>query len=140
MCLQGAKQIKQKKELVCYKLLRKEGELYTSPFKYKEWIKDKTYTASFDAEVYLTNIICEDGAIRSGAFHSFKKRKDAVDYSRVIYWIPPSELCVARCIIPENNGYLYKGGVEVYSTDGMLEGYASEKLKIVDIKPLKRNY
>ena len=141
MCLQKAKQIKQKGEVVCYKVLAKkdsaDSTAYYSPFMGQLWEKDKTYTAY--SAFSNTGIINDDGAIRSGAFHTFKKRKDVVEYSRSIYWVHPSDLCIARCVIPEDNGYLYKGQVEYYSNI-TLEGYASEKLKIVDIKPLKRNY
>lgn len=65
----------------------------------------------------------EKGLVRD-AFHSFKKLTDAQKEAKCYL-----DVVVAKCIIPENARY-YEG---VNISMGATDGYASDKIKIMEI-------
>ena len=144
MCLYKSKKIEQKGEITCYKLVAKISYLsepereYTSPFNYKGWKIGETETAEFEAGIDKENIIGSNGSINSGAFHTLKSPTDAVVYAAYnVHWFPRDDVYVATCVIPEDNEYLYEGEV-INNPYVKIEGYASEKLKIVSVEPLSK--
>ena len=124
------------KDIICYKILRKK--------EHKEFIPtDYTYHSIFfkQNELWPLNKVCtsrliydrETGNVHD-AFHSFKKLTDAQMEAKcfpdvVIAKFLMPDTVVAKCIIPENARY-YEG---VNASMGATDGYASDKIKIVEI-------
>lgn len=129
MCLQTS-QINPKvvdKEITCYKVLRKEEhkEVFI-PIHY-------TYHSVFynTSEAWTLNEVCTSQLVfirRTGqvynAFHSFKHLVDAKKTAKRY-----NDCVVAKCVIPEYARY-YEGHNTMMD---ITEGYASDKLKVVEI-------
>ena len=131
MCLCDVTKIKHEGNIVCYKVLERNKDRYFSPIKDHEWEVGKIYLADFVFGVDEDNMVSEH-TIGPGAFHVFTDLSDAKFYCSRIKKVRESEdFCVAECVIPEGNRYLYKG--YVYTGGLFLLGYASERLKVVKI-------
>ena len=105
-------------DIICYKIIRKNmTSLYYNKFK---WEFGKLYKT--EMQFYNSEQIAQ-------AFHSYKSYKDVREaYSRT------TEPCVVvKCTIPKDTSY-YTGN------HGVCEGYASEKIIINEIIPLKELY
>jgi len=105
-------------DIICYKIIRKNmTSLYYNKFK---WEFGKLYKT--EMQFYNSEQIAQ-------AFHSYKSYKDVREaYSRT------TEPCVVvKCTIPKDTSY-YTGN------HGVCEGYASEKIIINEIIPVKELY
>jgi hypothetical protein len=105
-------------DIICYKIIRKNmTSLYYNKFK---WEFGKLYKT--EMQFYNSEQITQ-------AFHSYKSYKDVREaYSRT------TEPCVVvKCTIPKDTSY-YTGN------HGVCEGYASEKIIINEIIPVKELY
>ena len=137
MCLNNVKIEKQEGEVICYKVLVKGpmGELHSPYYGETVWEIGETKTAEclpFDKG----NIVDDFRTIHSGAFHSFKNEEDAITYYHSdLYVVSRHDVRIAKCVIPTDNGYLFSGDVFIddKSDDAAVSGYASEKLKVVEI-------
>lgn len=103
--------------ITCYKILNKNlTSVYHREFK---WTVGKTYTSSLRKD--KLPIRPQEVNIGLHSYPTIGHAKDAYCYS------PPSSL-IAECIIPKGARY-YEG----IHTAPMLNGYASNKLKIIKI-------
>lgn len=107
-----------KKDIVCYKFLRRKGEQLITPYQYTFVEIGETYDSKLRKDF--------QGDIEEG-LHSFKRLK-AVDsfvednYYKTLY----SSIVIVKCIIPKGSTY-YKGR---YASSTC---YASDTLKYVEI-------
>ena len=146
MCLKCARRLKQEGEITCYKVLVRIKSLvedvyyYFSPYNTMMWDIGNSKMARFKNGTTLETIVSENNELNSGAFHTIKTLSDAREYraylSGRIEMGGNSKLCIAECVIPEDNEYVY-GGVtrivdECYHNED-LESFASQKLKVVKI-------
>jgi hypothetical protein len=114
------------KDITCYKFFRKK--------EHKEFIPSRyTYHSVFFNtnepwtlnEAYTTFLYCiEETGLVYNAFHSFKKLTDAQEEAKRYL-----DVVVAKCVIPEKARYYEGVNISMGSTDG----YASDKIKIVEI-------
>jgi len=142
MCLYSAQKIEQKGEITCYKVLmvrvEMDGKHYFSPYQLTEWKIGRVYTDRFISNEDSKFMVNGFGEINSGAYHTFQKKGDATQFLKYI-WKPNilrmcDGLCVAKCVIPEENAYLYDGFTFLGKLcPEYLDSYASEKLKVVEI-------
>ena len=135
MCLHRVKEIHQEGEVTCYKLFitGDDGKLHSPIYFQTTWEIGETKTAEFPKRSG-NNLIDEYSCISSGAFHSFRYKEDAAEYYHSnIDLVPFYRIRVAKCIIPEDNAYLYRGDVSMAYVGSALDGYASQKLKVVEI-------
>jgi predicted small secreted protein len=130
MCLNNAVRIRQTKDIVCYKVLRiyKDSVMFSPYYTAKSWKLGKTETLRRNAPDMT---VYEDGIrkIHGGAYHSYIN----VNEIEKAYFID-SRYAVCKCIIPKNSKYVYKG----ISSNGT-QGYASQKLKPIEILKLDEN-
>lgn len=70
----------------------------------------------------LNYVNCNEGELREGFVHSFKNKKDAIEFAR---W--PSYVDVVECIIPKGTYYF-----EGWNADGS-DGYASTQIKYIKV-------
>ena len=120
MCLRTEQRTPQiaDKDIICYKIIHKDmTSLFHKEFK---WEFGKLYKT--EMQFYNSEQIAQ-------AFHSYKSYKDVREaYSRT------TEPCVVvKCTIPKDTSY-YTGN------HGVCEGYASEKIIINEIIPVKELY
>jgi len=124
------------KDITCYKILRKKEHKEFTPTHYTyHSIIFKQYELWPLNEVCTSRLIYdrETGKVHD-AFHSFKKLTDAQKEAKcfpdavLAKFIMPDTV-VAKCVIPENARY-YEG---VNISMGATDGYASDKIKIVEI-------
>ena len=127
MCLLIDKKAKKKKttsEMVVYKLLRmnREGSIVT-PFTRKTVINKKLYRSRLRRAT--------DGQTIDLGLHSFKLRRDAMQYALAMGYVNTTDYYLARCTIPKGSSYY----------EGKFSGFpalASTKLKYNKITRIKR--
>lgn len=130
MCLRKAEKINLEKDLVVYKVFRynKDGD-YVSPFVATSWKVGEQ--KSIDAP--WPSFLDEENTVIGGyAFHSFQRRESAWALADLHGYLYPSDkYIVAKCIIPKETLYVFKG----YSEVGLdiENGYASHDLKFVEV-------
>ena len=132
MCLYNAKKIEQEGEITCYKVLIQlicdYGEdFYRSPYQcnttWKVGETKGTWTANEET------IVNKHGNVSVGAYHTLKSMDDAVRYANRF----GGKKYIAECVIPTDNRYVYEGEVDGFSDIGVIDGYASEKLRVVKV-------
>ena len=104
---------------------RKRGRYnnYTTYFQMAPVVIGETFIAQpVLRPAKLEWIDCNEGELNGGFVHSFKNKKDAIEFAR---W--RSHVDVVECIIPAGTPYF-----EGWNHDGS-DGYASTKLKYVKV-------
>jgi len=146
-----ARKIKQECPMRCYKvlLLSEDKELVSPYYKSTKWEIGETKTADNGAMENGIVKTYRDGLVNvnGGAFHTIKTFEDAQVY-RVTHGIYCSEVLrkseekeytpvIVECEIPADSKYTFEGKV----IQGLeeLAGYASEKLKPVEVVELLEN-
>ena len=111
-----------KEDIVCYKVFDVVDGKLKSPFYYdipwelgKEFTDPRFVATAINRGSALFSVSC--------AFHTFKRLKDAQEYSK--HW--DGSLTIVKCIIPAGSEY-FDGWF-----DFVTKGYASSKLKLVEI-------
>lgn len=141
MCLENFKKITTEEDIIAYKLLeRKFHTEYVSPFYLFKWEFGKVY-----GEGHLTPLFgstLEDGlTINGGCFHTFKNLGEAQRQLQVHRDRWTENTYIAKCRIPKDSNFIYegeyKGVTPTYGANGIeiCQGYASEKLEILEILP-----
>lgn len=130
MCLSKAERIKLEKDLVVYKVFRDTREgYYTSPFVGTSWNVGEQKSVDAPWPSFLDE---EKTRIGGHAFHSFQRRESAWMLAELrSYLFPSDKYIVAKCIIPKDTPYVFKGYSEV--NFDIEDGYASHDLKFVEI-------
>lgn len=142
MCLQNFCKINPKKDVIVYKLLERTNEGYgplVSPFYYFSWgIREVYETLYTEPDMVYEDENHSTGRINGGCFHTFKKLRDARQQLKIHRnrWTPFTY--IAKCRIPKNSNFIYKGKYSAanplfVTRENLLEGYASEKLEILEI-------
>ena len=130
MCLNNVKRVRQTKDIVCYKVLRIDNDsvMFSPYYAAKSWKLGRTETLRRNAP---DRTVDENGIykIHGGAYHSYVNVNE-IEKSYFLH----SRYAVCKCIIPKNSKYVYKG----ISSNGT-QGYASQKLKPIEILKLDEN-
>lgn len=141
MCLENFKKITTEEDIIAYKLLERNHFYteYVSPFYQFKWEFGKVY-----GEGHLTPLFGGDEkepSINGWCFHTFKNLDEAQRQLQVHRdrWT----VCtyIAKCRIPKDSNFIYegeyKGVTPAYEANGIeiCQGYASEKLEIIEILP-----
>lgn len=132
MCLKvegKARFKKSKKEITCYKVLRNHGDnIYSAPYHMMLVSLGKEYRTGAEKMDYKE----KNGVtlIKGDAFHSFKKKEDAValaaELAKSLRDDDKFTYAVAECVIPEGNNIIM-GLFKEY------EGICSDAIKYVKI-------
>jgi len=140
MCLEHSKRIFPKKDIKVYKVIMRDpfNDELCSPLYVQNWEigvaqRTKTYDANRSTIYNLSDY--ENMMVGGNAFHSFKKKSDAKRYAEAIAanrnGNTSYEVVLARCTIPKESIYTYKGDV---SLGGLwMDGYASQALVIDEV-------
>lgn len=128
MCLRHPNKIEIDKDTICYKVVTKKltGEL-VSPYMASKYPLGKTKKLQRSEPIFKWDNFHDYEIIEGGAYHTFKKYKDAKKYAIADGW----NGVVIQCIIPKNTKFIYEGWYDTYV--GMFPSYASEKVKPVKI-------
>ena len=150
MCLENIQKIKTEEDIIVYKLLERTHEgygCYISPFYYFPWEIWKVYEIGVDNPEFFYEKTDGDNVpveIYGKSFHTFKNLEDAQKQLKVHRDRWTGLTCLAKCRIPKNSKFVYEGlypgaqtSREQYcqTIQVRYEGYASEKLEILEILP-----
>jgi len=147
MCLENFKKITTEEDIIAYKLLEKmsfvdslRGRKYFSPFYLFAWEIGKVYKEGHLAPLFGINVDHEQ-TINGGCFHTFKNLGEAQHQLQAHRDRWTEDTYIAKCRIPKDSNFIYEGeyvGVSpAYGANGreICQGYASEKLEILEILP-----
>lgn len=142
MCLENFKKITTEEDIIAYKLLERNRYIaeYISPFYLFKWEIGKVYSEGHIAP--LLGYGEEYGeTINGGCFHTFKNLGEAQRQLQVHRDRWTENTYIAKCRIPKDSNFIYegeyKGVTPAYGANGteICQGYASEKLEILEILP-----
>ena len=150
MCLENIQKIKTEEDIIVYKLLERRhvgyGEL-VSPFYYFPWEIGKVYEMGSDEPDFFYEKIDEGYfpiEVHGHSFHTFKNLEDAQKQLKIHRDRWTGLTYVAKCRIPKNSRFIFEGlypGAQTFADayshtkQKRYEGYASEKLEILEILP-----
>ena len=125
MCLlKNSSKLKATKDIVCYKVCRYiGGGIYSFYYDKFKWVLNKEYEADRATRTYTRNNVYD------GYFHTYKSLSTALSSLEIDI---DSRIKIVKCIIPKGS-YYYKGWHSPNIYGYLSEGYASKKLKIVEI-------
>lgn len=142
MCLENFKKITTEEDIIAYKLLERNPHVaaYISPFYLFKWEIGQVYKEGHRSPLLGSND--EDKpTINGGCFHTFKNLGEAQRQLQVHRDRWTLNTYIAKCRIPKNSNFIYegeyKGVTPTYGANGkeICQGYASEKLEILEILP-----
>lgn len=148
MCLENIQKIKTEEDIIVYKLLERNGYgCLVSPFYYFPWEIGKVYEIGVNEPDYLYHKTDEGYfpiEVHGHSFHTFKNLEDAQKQLKIHRDRWTELTYIAKCRIPKNSRFIYEGlypGAQTRreyancAKQVRYEGYASEKLEILEILP-----
>ena len=142
MCLENFKKITTEEDIIAYKLLERNNFYteYVSPFYLFKWVIGHVYSEGHLGPIFGYGEEFEK-TINGGCFHTFKNLGEAQRQLQVHRDRWTEETYIAKCRIPKDSNFIYegeyKGVTPTYGANGIeiCQGYASEKLEILEILP-----
>ena len=142
MCLIKGKKIAPKKDITCYKVVKKISEgIYSSPFMEERYYIGKNHVAyPIYTDTELTTLLESPEEIEGGFIHTFQNESEARDYMRnfaayitVPFTNPvckPQTFAVLECKIPATAKYVVKGKYESIFSLTTLSCYGSSEIQV----------
>ena len=140
MCLEKIKKITAEEDIIAYKLLERNA-LYVSPFYPFTWEIGQVYKEGHLEPLFGYDDDEGNPTINGGCFHTFKNLGEAQHQLQVHRDRWTLNTYIAKCRIPKDSNFIYegeyKGVTPTYGANGkeICQGYASEKLEILEILP-----
>lgn len=124
MCLlKQSTRLKATKDIVCYKVCKYiNGGIYSFYHNRFRWVLNKEYEADRATRTYTS------ANVYDGYFHTYNSLNTALKSFELIN--PRAK--IFKCIIPKGT-YYYKGRHDPDINGYLTDGYASKKLKVVEI-------